>query len=110
MMIIIETRNVDILTDYFTGRYKAYLDYINSVDEPVNDKKRFVLDVMSRLDPFVSKMKPELLNIYVDKYTAHRPFTAYSSLVPQVVMNSINKNMNRLVKDIKRPEITYKAK
>jgi len=38
----IETSNLDILTDYFTGRYTAYSYYIQYADEPVNDKKRFV--------------------------------------------------------------------
>ena len=34
-VLTVETNTLDILTDYFTGRYTAYLDYIQSSDEPV---------------------------------------------------------------------------
>lgn len=50
-VLIVKTSNLDILTDYFTGRYIAYLDYIQYADESVTDKKRFVLEVMNKLDP-----------------------------------------------------------
>lgn len=109
-VLIVETSNLDILTDYFTGRYTAYLDYIKYADEPVTDKKRFVLEVINKLDPLVNKMESELLTIYVDKYRTHKPFTFYANnLTQQAIINSLNKKLNRLVRDIKRPQIIFKC-
>lgn len=42
-ILIVETSNLDILTDYFTERYTVYLDYIQYADEPVTDKKTFCI-------------------------------------------------------------------
>ncbi|WP_349515483.1 hypothetical protein [Leuconostoc suionicum] len=110
IVLRIETSNLDILTDYFTGRYTTYLDYIQYADEPVNDKKCFVLEVTSKLDPLVNKIESELLSIYVDKYRTHKPFTFYTNnVVQQAVINSLNKKLNKLVKDIQRPQITFKC-
>ncbi|MGB2525195.1 hypothetical protein ACOWPE_08355 [Leuconostoc suionicum] len=110
-VLVVETSNLAILTDYFTGRYTAYLDYIQYADEPVTDKKRFVLEVMEKLDPLVSQIESELLSIYVDKYRTHKPFTSYTNNVAQqAVINSLNKKLNKLVKNIKRPQITFKCK
>lgn len=110
-ILIVETSNLDILTDYFTERYTAYLDYIQYADEPVTDKKRFVLEVMNKLDPLVNKMESEMLSIYVDKYRTHKPFTFYANnLAQQAIINSLNKKLSRLVKDIKSPQIICKCK
>ncbi|BAX71512.1 hypothetical protein [Leuconostoc mesenteroides] len=109
-ILIVETSNLDILTGYFTGRYTAYLDYIQYADEPDTDKKRFVLEVMNKLDPLVNKMESELLSIYVDKYRTHKPFTFYANnLAQQAVINSLNKKLNKLVQGIKRPQIAFKC-
>ncbi|WP_394455229.1 hypothetical protein ACF0HZ_07465 [Leuconostoc suionicum] len=109
-VLVVETSNLDILTDYFTGRYTAYLNYIQYADEPVTDKKCFVLEVLSKLDPFVSNMESKLLSIYVDKYRTHKPFTSYdNNLEQQAVINSLNKKLNKLVKDIKSPQICFKC-
>lgn len=103
--MIIETSNEDILADYFTGRYTAYLDYIQSSDEPVTDKKRFVLNVMSKLDPFVDTFTSEQLAMYVDKYRTHHPFTHYYSKdVPKSTIVSLTKKLNQLVRNIPRPD------
>ncbi|WP_220738634.1 hypothetical protein [Leuconostoc miyukkimchii] len=109
-LLVVETSNLDILTDYFTGRYTFYLEFIQYSDESVTDKKRFVLEVLGKLDPFVSNMESDLLSIYVDKYRTHKPFIFYANnLAQQAVINSLNKKLNRLVKDIKRPQIAFKC-
>lgn len=56
-------------------------------------------------------MESELLSIYVDKYRTHKPFTFYANnLAQQAIINSLNKKLIRLVKDIKRPQIIFKCK
>ncbi|WP_273721761.1 hypothetical protein [Leuconostoc mesenteroides] len=103
--MIIETSNEDILADYFTGRYIAYIDYVSSVDEPIGDKKRFILDVMSKLDPFVDTFTSEQLAMYVDKSRTHQPFTHYYSKdVPKSTIVSLTKKLNQLVRNIPRPD------
>ncbi|MDC2816082.1 hypothetical protein PO181_03585 [Leuconostoc suionicum] len=66
--MIIKTSNEDILADYFTGRYIAY---VSSVDEPISDKKRFILNVMDQLAPFVDTFTSEQLAVHVDKYRTY---------------------------------------
>ncbi|MGO2223533.1 MAG: hypothetical protein ACTH1S_06835 [Leuconostoc falkenbergense] len=110
-VLTVETNTLDILTDYFTGRYTAYLDYIQSSDEPVTDKKRFVLEVMNTLDPVVSQIESELLSIYVDKYRTHKRFTYYVHNASQrLAINLLNKKLNMRVKDIPRPQISFAIK
>ena len=110
-VLTVETKTLDILTDYFTGRYTAYLDYIKSSDEPITDKKRFALEVMNTLDPVVSQIETELLSIYVDKYRTHKPFTYYVHNASQrLAINLLNKKLSERVKDIQRPQISFVIK
>ena len=101
----------EILIQYFTGCNVWTLENIEQLKR-VGFNNRFAEEncnlweeIHWTLDPYVTTLPPEIVQMQYDHYKRRKPFGEYYNIVaPTAVIQEVNNELNRLAKSIKLSE------
>ena len=101
--------NREIIKRYFSGMIDLECELIEQDLERSNKYRHentvFVQEIKRVLDEFCKQLTPELKDMYVSKYKENTPFIEFYNVVaPTGYIMALNKELNKIVSQIERPQ------